>query len=74
MNPDKKTIIKWLRECRKECPVDLGKLLIGLECCRFRMGEKCKVCPYYKSECDIALIDDALAYIHFLEERLGVTG
>lgn len=58
----------------KKCPVDREKLLIGLECCRFRMGEKCRACPYYELKCDIALVEDAMAYIGWLEEQLGVTG
>lgn len=58
----------------KKCPVDRGKLLIGLECCRFRMGEKCSSCPYCHSECDFLMTEDALAYISYLEEQLGVTG
>lgn len=58
----------------KKCPVDRGKLLIGLECCRFRMGEKCRECPYYHSERDFLMIEDALAYISYLEQQLGVTG
>ena len=57
----------------KKSPVDRGKLLIGLECCR---DAECDHCPY-----DIETVDncdkvafDALAYIGFLEEQLGVTG
>ena len=58
----------------KKCPVDRGKLLIGLECCRIRNGARCLDCPYLKSDCDAFLLDDALAYIGWLEEQLGVTG
>lgn len=59
----------------KKCPVDRGKLLIGLECCRDYY--KCKRCPYSCGRLccsgeDIAR--DALAYIGYLEDRLGVTG
>lgn len=57
----------------KKPPVDRGKLLIGLECCR---EQECRRCPYdcrTIEDCD-HLIVDAMAYIGFLEERLGVTG
>ena len=58
----------------KKCPVDRGKVLIGLECCRFESGEKCMACPYYKSMCELGLMEDASAYIGWLEEQLGLTG
>lgn len=58
----------------KKCPVDRGKLLIALECCRDGCIETCMKCPYFQSSCDTELMDDALAYICYLEERLGVTG
>lgn len=58
----------------KKCPVDRGKMLIGLECCRTSMAENCRECPYFKSGCDTELMDDALAYIYYLEEQLGVPG
>lgn len=54
----------------KKCPVDRGKLMIGMECCR---RGACYECPYYgesggcKNEST-----DALAYIGWLEEQLGV--
>lgn len=57
----------------KKCPVDRGKLLIGLECCREQV---CRNCPYEGrsvEDCD-HLLRDALAYIGYLEDRLGVTG
>ena len=55
----------------KKSPVDRGKLLIALECCR--MAE-CKACPYDTDPnnfgtCELA-IRDALAYICYLEEQL----
>ena len=58
----------------KKCPVDRGKLLIGLECCRIGWAENCRACPYFISSCDTELMDDALAYICYLEQQLGVTG
>ena len=57
----------------KKCPVDRGKLLIGLECCR---NIECNACPYFANchgICD-QITQDSLAYIGFLEEQLGVTG
>lgn len=57
----------------KKCPVDRGKVLIGLECCR---ENECRSCPYdcgTIEDIDI-LIFDALAYIGYLEQQLGVTG
>ena len=58
----------------KKSPVDRGKLLIGLECCRIGWAENCRACPYSIQNCDTELMDDALAYICYLEEQLGVTG
>lgn len=57
----------------KKCPVDRGELLVALECC----GEdctRCSRCPYPIDGCAIKLPNDALAYIRYLEERLGLTG
>lgn len=59
----------------KPCPVDRGKLLIGLECCRRSDPERCEDCPY---NCNFiadhyyggALTEDALTYIGWLEERV----
>ena len=58
---------------QKKCPVDRGKVLIHLECCRM---DKCESCPYslQKSisgvpECDQAA-EDVLANIGWLEEQL----
>lgn len=59
---------------KKNPPVDRGKLMIALECCRDGRIETCIKCPYFQSRCDTELMDDALAYINYLEERLGVTG
>ena len=56
---------------RKPCPVDRGKLLIGLECCRTGDAEICRKCPYFSESCDTAVMNDALAYINYLEERLN---
>lgn len=56
---------------KKNPPVDRGKLLIALECCR--MAE-CKSCPYDTDPNDFdscqLVVRDALAYICYLEERL----
>lgn len=54
---------------RKKCPVDRGKLLIGLECCRRGLEGNCMECPYFKT-CDKEMLNDALAYIGWLEEKL----
>ena len=62
-----------MEKTNKQPPVDRGKLLIGLECCR---DAECGYCPYYSEtfdNCDRVAFD-ALAYIGFLEEQLGVTG
>lgn len=48
---------------KEPCPVDRGKLLIGLECCRSQTAGLCCNCPYWKKLCDTALMEDALAYI-----------
>ncbi|MGM9601077.1 MAG: hypothetical protein ACI3W5_05780 [Faecousia sp.] len=53
---------------RKQCPVDRGKVLIALECCR--EGFCCHECPYYKLEGCKEEATDVLAYIGWLEERL----
>lgn len=55
----------------KPCPVDRGKLLIGLECCRTGNAEICRKCPYFSESCDTAAMNDALAYINYLEEQLN---
>ena len=55
----------------KPCPVDRGKLLIGLECCRTGNAEICRKCPYFSEGWDTALMDDVLAYIYYLEEQLN---
>ena len=58
---------------KKNPPVDRGKLMIALECCR---DTECNACPYYDdcfSKCDM-VARDSLAYIYYLEEQLGVTG
>lgn len=66
----------------KKCPVDRGKLLIGLECCRGIEHVECRWCPYLHpaskstSGCIGDLETDALAYIGWLEagnERLRVS-
>ena len=75
---EKNNILRIMRDAlnqqppaSKQPPVDRGKLLIGLECCR---DAECGQCPYYSfNNCD-KIAFDALAYIGFLEEQLGVTG
>ena len=59
----------------KKCPVDRGKLLIGLEHCREDVNH-CETCPYFDNEdcCSLKLRDDTRAYIYYLEAQLGVTG
>ena len=55
---------------QKKCPVDRGKLLIGLECCRSGSAEDCRKCPYFNKKCDTEFMNDVLAYIGWLEEQL----
>ena len=53
----------------KKLPVDRGKLLIGLECCR---EQECNYCPYddgTSESCDKVAFD-SLSYICYLEEQL----
>ena len=56
---------------KKPCPVDRGKLLIGLECCRTGDAEICRKCPYFSESGDTAVMNDALAYSYYLEEQLN---
>lgn len=57
---------------RKKCPVDRGKLMIALECCR---KVACHECPYYaKSGGCKEQVTDALAYIGWMEEKLEGLG
>lgn len=58
----------------KPCPVDRGKLLIGLECCL--SGLACpRHCPYGRdTECTETVRKDSLAYIYYLEEQLNAKG
>lgn len=51
---------------QKKCPVDRGKVLIALECCR---AARCRNCPYENIGC-MDLDEDVIAYIGFLEEQL----
>lgn len=51
----------------KPCPIDRGKLLISIECCR---AARCLECPYSDTGCQEQM-DDALAYIYYLEEQLN---
>lgn len=63
---------------QKKCPVERGKLLIGLECCLAYPSpiHVCsRNCPYGNdTECTGKVREDSLAYIGWLEEQLGVTG
>lgn len=54
----------------KQPPVDRGKLLISLECCR---RPRCKQCPYLYERCN-KQAEDILAYIGWLEEQLEEAG
>lgn len=54
---------------KKSCPVDRGKLLIGLECCNTHC--KCTSCPYLGFPCVDNIVSDSLAYIYYLEELLN---
>lgn len=55
----------------KKCPVDRGKVLVALECCR---EQKCNKCPYTDLNSCVEESEDALSYIYWLEEQLGVSG
>ena len=58
----------------KKSPVDRWKLLIGLEHCMEGVNH-CATCPYFNNEyCCSINMRDAIAYIYYLEEQLGVTG
>ena len=55
----------------KKSPVDRGKLLDGLECCC--TTSKCKKCQYnWEDDCFGSAASDALKYIRYLEDQLGV--
>lgn len=58
---------------KKPCPIDRGKLLIGLECCREYNLDYCLRCQYIElgSTCFSHAAKDALAYICYLEELLN---
>ena len=57
----------------RKCPVDRGKVLIALECCRDAECDHCPYCIETFDDCNKVAFD-ALAYIGFLEEQLEVTG
>lgn len=62
-----------MEKTSKQPPVDRGKLLIGLECCR---DAECGHCPYDSEtfeNCNKVAFD-ALAYIGYLEERIKEAG
>ena len=59
---------------KKPCPVDRGKLLIGLEHCPNDKVGCCYSCPYkydIARTCVNNVMKDALAYIYYLEELLN---
>lgn len=60
---------------KKPCPVDRGKLLIGLECCLADpapLAVCSRHCPYGRdTECTETVRRDALVYIYYLEEHLN---
>lgn len=60
-------------EPERKPPVNREKLLIGLEHCRDR-GSTCHTCPYYhfRYSCIDKAAGDALAYICYLEEAMGI--
>lgn len=60
-----------MEKTSKQPPVDRGKLLVALECCR---EQKCNKCPYTDLQSCVEESEDALAYICYLEEQLGVNG
>lgn len=62
-----------MEKTNKQPPVDRGKLLIGLECCRDAECGHCPYCIETFDNCDKVAFD-ALAYIGFLEQQLGVNG
>ena len=57
------------------CPVDPGRVKIGLEHCRGIAGS-CLTCPYHglRTACIQTLAEEALAYILQLEEALNHDG
>ena len=60
---------------KKPCPVDRGKLLIGLECCLADpspIGVCVRHCPYgLDTECTETVRKESLTYIYYLEEQLN---
>ena len=60
---------------KKPCPVDRGKLLIGLECCLRHpapLNLCTRLCPYGPdTECTETVRRESLAYIYYLEEQLN---
>lgn len=60
---------------KKPCPVDRGKLLIGLECCLASpapLNACSRHCPYGRdTECTETVRKESLTYIYYLEEQLN---
>ena len=53
---------------KKPCPVDRGKLLIGLECCRTGDAEVCMECPYFSESCDTAVMSEVCMECPYFSE------
>ena len=53
--------------------MDREKVIKGLECCKRKDGNECKVCPYTESEyCTQDMATDALAMLKEQQSTLGV--
>ena len=52
---------------------DREKVIKGLECCKRKDGNECKVCPYTESEyCTEDMVTDALALLKEQDSLLGI--
>ena len=50
---------------------DREKVIRGLECCKRKDGNECKVCPYTESEyCTEDMVTDALVLLKEQQERI----
>ena len=51
---------------------DREKVIKGLECCKRKDGNECKVCPYTESECCVEdMVTDALTLLKEQEEEIS---